>query len=121
MKYPAEVSDIKFKVKYIGRSTNKFTYNQDYEVTYVYGVERGYKSTSLDYLVMSDGYRILPYEERRFWKYATIFSVVLKILYGRQSHRELMQSLVYEDNPFLKMMPKGDFQGAYIPIPIVLT
>jgi|ERR1700677_402205 len=98
MYYPAEISNFKVKVKYLGRSTKRFTFNEVYEGIYVYGVERGYKAASLDYLVLPDGYRLLPWEQKCYFKQIDPVSIVLKIIYGRNS---FWTNLVYKDNPFL--------------------
>lgn len=121
MRYPAEISNIKFKVRYKGRSTKRFTFNEEYEVTYAYGEQRGWKASSLDYLILSDGYRILPWEEKHYWEWVgSKFSVILNIMYGRSITANSMKNLVYAENPFLKMIKKDDgFNGAYLPIPII--
>lgn len=32
---------------------------------------------------------------------------------------DIMKNLIYNSNSFLKMIPKDEFKGAYIPIPII--
>lgn len=120
MYYPSEISRFKIKLIYLGRSTNRFVHGQTYEGTYVFGEERGWKAHSLDYLVLSDGYRILPYEEKRFFKWAEGQSAkLLNIMYGRGSARGCLQSLVYSKNPFLELVKNArDFGGSYYPIPV---
>lgn len=118
MWYPEEISQFKVKLRYFGRSTQRFTFNQVYEGTYVYGEERGYKATSLDYILLPDGYRLLPWEQKRYFKWIDSINVVLKIMYGR-NYGNLIADLVYTNNPFLKMIKKDDsLSGAYFPVPI---
>lgn len=119
MKYPQERSEIRVKLKYTGRSTPIFQMGKDYEAIYIYGEERGYKASSLDYLELSNGYRICPYEQKHFWKWSDNQAhLVLKIMYGRSSMLDLMKDLVYSNNPFLKLIPKDNNPGAYIPVPL---
>ena len=121
MYYPAEISKINVKVKYVGRSTARFEYGKEYDTLYVYGVERGWKASSLDYLLMEDGYRILPWEEKRYWEHCRgSIAILLKIYYGRQSNTAMVHNLVYAENPLLKVIPKSEFHGAYYPVPLIL-
>lgn len=120
MYYKTEISYIKIKLLYIGRSNSRFTYNKEYNATYVYGTERGYKSKSLDYLLLNDGYRILPFEERRYFRWSKgQFNKLIFIVYGRPS---VIKDLIYSKNPFLSLIPKNQgFSGAYLPLPIAYT
>lgn len=120
MRYPGEVSKFKVKVIYIGRSTKRFVFNEIYEGTYVFGEERGWKSSSCDYLLLPDGYKITPYEEKRFFRWADGQThKLLNIMYGRTSTRKLMQNLVYSKNPFLAMVKPDISPGTPFPIPVV--
>lgn len=117
MKLPEKISDIKFLVQYIGRTTPRFNHGQTYPIIYVYGPERGYKSSSLDYLLMEDGYRICPYEKRKFWKYYNVGPALgLRILYGRNYY---IKDLLYAKNPFLAMLKDSPSfcPGAPYPLP----
>lgn len=120
MPAPLEISNFKLKLLYKGRSNNRFTFNGTYEGTYVYGEERGFKSESLDYLLLPNGYRILPYEQRKFFQWAPgQGSKLLNIMYGRSSYKELMKDLVYNVNPFLALIEKSPFEGKYYPVPVI--
>ena len=115
MKYPLEISNITFNIVYRGRSTSRFQFGKQYRVTYVYGEQRGCKSNSLDYHLLDSGYRVLPYEYKKYWRYEGIEAVlVLRILYGRQSTTFPLKDLVYKRNPFLTLLKNQHFS-----VPIV--
>lgn len=103
MYYPEEVSNFKVKLVYKGRSCGRFKFNREYRGVYVYGVERGYKASSLDYILLSNGYRLLPYEEKKYFKWVNGVNSILMIMYGRVAKYNL-RDLVYSKNPFLALI-----------------
>jgi hypothetical protein len=119
MYFPAEISNFKVKLRYIGRSTKRFTFSAVYEGTYAYGEERGYMASSLDYIILPDGYRILPWEQKRYFQWLDPMNIALKIMYGRSSIANSMRNLVYNENLFLKMIKKDPQVGTYFPVPIL--
>lgn len=113
------------KLIYKGRS-GKFKYGKTYSTTWSVKGRGGSKSPGMWLFKLNGwhkGYRITPYEFNKFWDYldhSVIMILCLRELYN--DSKDYMKDLVYSNNPFLSMMPRGDvFAGSYIPIPIVYS
>jgi len=98
---------MKLTLVYRGRSTSKFVFGGLYRAEVVLAKARGSKSEPLDVMKLSDGYRITPYEFRKFWKHVNVSQLLnfhFFSIYCRDM--KIFEDLLYAENPFLALARK---------------
>ncbi len=106
------------KLKYIGLKLRDPKTRGAFVLVDFYESGRGGTKSPLFWCYKYNGRFITPFERRvRGWDDPSMVQW-LKIIYDSVDSPNI-RDLLYERNPFLELIPKGEFVGSLYPIPII--
>jgi hypothetical protein len=86
----------------------------------VWSTSRGGTHSPIVFYLKYKGRWVSPYEMRLRWQHKDLLSWLMNLTLKALYSGPMLKDLIYEENPFLKLIPKNDgFAGKSFPVPLI--